>query len=103
MTVPTEPTSSRFIVALNAPDMVTLCALAASLAGLAAACSRNPDLSMALLIVAMILDFLDGPLARRLSLGREFGRYLDSFVDVVIYLLGPAVFLYIGGFDGAIE
>ena len=38
------------------------------------------------LIIALVTDFIDGPLARRLSQASEFGARFDSFVDQLLQL-----------------
>src|SRR5690606_1298780 len=58
-------------------------------------------LGTALLFLAMLGDALDGLLARRMGLTRAFGRYLDGFMDVLIYLAVPALVFYLSGFNGA--
>jgi CDP-diacylglycerol--serine O-phosphatidyltransferase len=52
-------------------------------------------LSFALALVALVLDAFDGLLARKLHQESEFGRQLDSHVDVFIYLLYPALACYL--------
>lgn len=96
-----NPPNSYFIIALNTADIVSVSALIFALCGLAMACLQKFDFSLAFLLIAMALDFLDGPIARRLGVGRDFGRYLDSFVDVIIYLVGPATLLFMSGFNTA--
>jgi CDP-diacylglycerol--serine O-phosphatidyltransferase len=56
--------------------------------------------AMALLFLAMTADALDGMLARKWGLEREFGRYLDGFMDVLIYLVVPSVIMLQWQFDG---
>lgn len=91
----------RLIVRLNRVDCLTLSGVLT--AGLAVACflQRQFFLGTALLYLAMLGDALDGILARRLGLERNFGRYLDGFMDVLIYLVAPALAFYLMGFDGA--
>nr|VFJ91243.1 MAG: CDP-diacylglycerol---serine O-phosphatidyltransferase [Candidatus Kentron sp. H]VFJ92331.1 MAG: CDP-diacylglycerol---serine O-phosphatidyltransferase [Candidatus Kentron sp. H] len=51
----------------------------------------------------MLVDAFDGIFARKYGLERNFGRYLDSFVDVLDYLVAPAIFLYCWGFTGILN
>lgn len=90
----------RFIIRLNRVDLLTLSGVVS--ASLATACfiERQFFLGTALLFLAMLGDALDGLLARRLGLVRNFGRYLDGFMDVLIYLVAPALGCYLMGFDG---
>lgn len=90
---------ARIIVRLTCVDAVTLCGLALALAALLATVRRQPELALGLLFLAVLCDAFDGVLARRFGLSRDFGRYLDSFVDVFIYLITPAASFYASGFD----
>jgi CDP-diacylglycerol--serine O-phosphatidyltransferase len=91
----------RLIIRLNRVDLLTLSGVVT--ASLAVACflERQFFAGTALLFLAMLGDALDGILARRLGLVRNFGRYLDGFMDVLIYLVAPALGAYLMGFDGA--
>jgi CDP-diacylglycerol--serine O-phosphatidyltransferase len=55
--------------------------------------------AIALLLVAMLVDALDGMVARRLGVARPFGRYLGSFVDLINYTVVPPIVLWKLGFD----
>lgn len=94
-------TPSRYIIHLNRVDLLTLSGVLS--AGLAVACMLQSQfyLATALLFLAMLGDALDGMLARRLKLERNFGRYLDGFMDTLIYLVAPALLFYVQGFNGA--
>ncbi|MEW6101237.1 MAG: CDP-diacylglycerol--serine O-phosphatidyltransferase [Candidatus Omnitrophota bacterium] len=47
------------------------------------------------IIISVIIDGLDGQLARRYSLTSEFGKELDSLVDVVAFGVAPSILGYI--------
>ncbi len=47
-----------------------------------------------LVYIAMVFDYLDGDMARRLGGSSEFGMELDSLADVVSFGVAPAVLLY---------
>lgn len=53
------------------------------------------ELASYLVMAAMILDFLDGALARWLDARSEFGKQLDSLADLVSFGMAPAMILYI--------
>jgi len=55
----------------------------------------------ALLAVALLLDILDGRVARKLQESSEVGRELDSLADVVSFGVAPAVLGYAVGLRGA--
>ncbi len=58
------------------------------------ALTGNFDLAVAYLVVAAILDGLDGRLARALSSESLLGAELDSLADVVNFGVAPAIILY---------
>lgn len=51
-------------------------------------------------VVAAVMDGLDGSLARMSRTGTEFGAELDSLVDVVTFGVAPAFLLYFLAFKG---
>lgn len=78
---------------LHPSSALTLLGLLAALAGMVA------DLRTALicLVVAGLCDLADGPVARRMRRSAEqqrFGVHLDSLVDVVSFLVLPAVIIW---------
>ena len=58
---------------------------------------ERPDLAAILVIVAMLLDGLDGRIARALNVQSEFGKELDSLSDVVSFGVAPAPHVAAGG------
>jgi phosphatidylserine synthase len=93
-------TPERYIIRLNPVDCLTLSGVVTSMAALALGLKGLSYLATALLYIAMLGDALDGLLARKYKLQRPFGRYLDGFMDVLIYLVTPAFLLYTHGMDG---
>lgn len=92
--------SPYYLVRLNRVDLVTLSAVPTTLLSMALSLAHRPLFAISLLFIAMLGDALDGMLARHLGLVRPFGRYLDGFMDVLIYLLSPTLILYGEGFNG---
>jgi len=89
--------SQYFIVSLSWIDIITLVGLLVACLGLLAALQGLLSLAIALMLLGMFIDMLDGALARSRFNTRgetEFGRYLDSFCDVFIYLVLPMFVLY---------
>ncbi|MCD8523170.1 MAG: CDP-alcohol phosphatidyltransferase family protein [Saccharospirillaceae bacterium] len=89
-----------WIIRLNRVDLITLSSVPLTLLALFFTLRQELLTALALLFLAMTADALDGLLARRWGLTREFGRYLDGFMDVLIYLVSPALILLQWGFDG---
>src|SRR5207245_1822673 len=52
-------------------------------------------------VLAGVLDMLDGRLARLSNTGSRFGAELDSLVDVISFGLAPAVVMYLLEFANA--
>lgn len=75
-------------------DWVTLGSLVLACGSLLAALRLQLSLAIALMALAMLTDMLDGPVARRTTGPRPFGTQLDSFIDVFVYLVAPALILY---------
>jgi CDP-diacylglycerol---serine O-phosphatidyltransferase len=48
-----------------------------------------------MVIIGMVLDGLDGKLARMLNVQSEFGKELDSLSDVVTFGVAPALIMYV--------
>lgn len=53
------------------------------------------DVAVYLLVVAVLLDMLDGRLARMLNATSTFGKQLDSFCDVLSFGAAPALLVYL--------
>lgn len=98
--MPDAAAESRYLIRLNRVDLVTLSGVVSSLIAAALALHGSFYLATALLYLAMLADAIDGILARKLGLERSFGRYLDGFMDVLIYLAVPALIFYLSGFSG---
>lgn len=76
------------------PNAMTLGAICAGVTAMRMAVVGTFDLAVALLILAAILDALDGRLARALRSESHLGAELDSLADVVNFGVAPAIVLY---------
>ncbi|PVZ72461.1 CDP-archaeol synthase [Pelagibaculum spongiae] len=85
---------SLFIIKLNPVDWLTLSGLAINSLAAVLLFEQQFSLALSLMLLAMLADAFDGILARKYQLERDFGRYLDGFVDVFTYLVLPALFLW---------
>jgi len=54
----------------------------------------NYKLAAILILAAVLMDGLDGRVARRLHTSSDLGRELDSLCDIVSFGVAPAVLLY---------
>jgi len=76
------------------PNLITLGALLASFFCLIAAAREQFYQAALLIMVVLILDGLDGILARLLRGTSKLGAELDTFVDMTGYGIAPAMILY---------
>jgi CDP-diacylglycerol--serine O-phosphatidyltransferase len=80
------------------PNLVTLLALCAGLTAIRMAIDARYELAIAAILLAAVLDALDGRLARMLKATSRFGAELDSLADFVNFGVAPAVILYVWAF-----
>ncbi|MGN6121725.1 MAG: CDP-alcohol phosphatidyltransferase family protein [Sphingomonas oligoaromativorans] len=78
-----------------APNAVTALALCFGLSAVRFAIGDQWELAMGAVIVAGVLDGLDGRIARLLKGESRFGAELDSLSDVIAFGVSPAVVLYL--------
>ena len=77
------------------PNLVTLAAICLGLTGVRFAIEGHFDIAVYAIIVAAILDGLDGRIARALKGTSRFGAELDSLADFVDFGVAPALVLYL--------
>jgi len=80
------------------PNLVTMLALCAGLTAIRMAIDARYELAIAAILLAAVLDGLDGRLARMLKATSRFGAELDSLADFVNFGVAPAVILYVWAF-----
>jgi CDP-diacylglycerol--serine O-phosphatidyltransferase len=78
-----------------APNAVTLLALCFGLSAVRFAIAEQWELAVGSIIVAAVLDGLDGRVARLLHGESRFGAELDSLSDVIAFGVSPAVVIYL--------
>ncbi|MDP6271325.1 MAG: CDP-diacylglycerol--serine O-phosphatidyltransferase [Alphaproteobacteria bacterium] len=76
------------------PNILTILALCAGLTAMRFALAEEWELAVVAIIVAGILDGLDGRLARLLKGTSKFGAELDSLSDFVSFGVAPGFVLY---------
>ncbi|BAF60167.1 phosphatidylserine synthase [Pelotomaculum thermopropionicum SI] len=76
------------------PNLCTAANLFFGVMAIAAVINHNFQLSVALVIIAAILDRADGALARRCNAISSFGKEFDSLADLVSFGVAPAALLY---------
>jgi len=77
------------------PNAVTALALCFGLTGIRFAIAGEWEKAVGAIVVAGVLDGLDGRVARLLKAESRFGAELDSLSDVIAFGVSPAVILYL--------
>ncbi len=77
------------------PNALTLLALCAGVTAIRLALQERWEFAAAAIVVAMILDILDGRIARLMGATSEFGAQLDSLADVINFGVSPALIVYL--------
>jgi CDP-diacylglycerol---serine O-phosphatidyltransferase len=81
------------------PNLVTLVALCAGLTAIRMAVEHRFDVAVAAIILAIILDGIDGRVARYFRATSKFGEQLDSLADFVNFGVAPGIFIYVWRLD----
>lgn len=76
------------------PNAVTLLVLCAGLTGARFALEERWPEAVLAVVIAAILDALDGRIARLLKAQTRFGAELDSLADVIAFGVAPAIIIY---------
>lgn len=76
------------------PNFITVSAACSGLTGIRFAIEGRWDYAVAAIMLAAILDVLDGRMARMLKASSEFGAQLDSLADIVSFGVATAMVLY---------
>ncbi len=80
----------RFVV----PNVVTLLALCAGLTAIRFAVDKHFESAVLAIVVAAVLDGVDGRIARALKGSSRFGAELDSLADFIDFGVAPGLILY---------
>ncbi len=84
------------------PNMLTTLALCAGLTSVRFALESRWEMAVAAILVAGVLDGLDGRMARLLKGSSRFGAELDSLSDFVSFGVAPALVLYLWTMDAGL-
>jgi len=77
------------------PNMLTVIALCAGLTAILYGVQGKWQLAVAAILVAALLDTLDGRIARLLHGSSKFGAELDSLSDFICFGVAPAILVYL--------
>ncbi|WP_439527320.1 CDP-alcohol phosphatidyltransferase family protein [Pannonibacter sp.] len=86
---------SKVPLRLILPNLVTLLALCSGLTGIRMALEGRWEFAVGAVLLAAVLDALDGRVARLLKGTSKFGAELDSLADFVNFGVTPALMLYV--------
>lgn len=88
---------NKIPVRLLVPNFFTVLSLCAGLTAIRMAIELRFEMAIALVVVAALLDGVDGRVARALKAQSKFGAELDSLADFVNFGVAPAVIIFIWG------
>jgi len=95
---PRDPDAPRKGIYLL-PNLITTAALFAGFYAVVAAMDGNFQKAAIAIFVALMLDGLDGRVARLTSTQSDFGKEFDSLADMVSFGLAPALIVYQWGIE----
>lgn len=76
------------------PNAITVSATCAALTGVRFALEQRWEFAVGAILLAAILDALDGRMARLLNATSDFGAQMDSLSDFVAFGVSPAMIMY---------
>lgn len=77
------------------PNLFTTAALFCGFYGITAAINGRYELAAIVIFIAMVLDGMDGRVARLTNTQSEFGAQYDSMADMVSFGAAPAIVMYV--------
>lgn len=91
-----EDDSTRLMPFLTLlPNLITLLGLCAGLTAIRFALDSNYQIAAALIVLAAVLDGMDGLVARKLNVASSFGAELDSLSDFVCFGVAPGLLIFL--------
>lgn len=96
-----DPAQQRAGLTLRAmvPNAITAAALCAGLTGIRFAITGDFEKAVMAVVLAGVLDGIDGRIARLLKAQSRFGAELDSLADNVSFGVAPALILFLWSLD----
>jgi CDP-diacylglycerol--serine O-phosphatidyltransferase len=76
------------------PNLVTILGMCAGISAIRFTFEERFEIAAALIILAALLDGIDGLLARKLDVASSFGAELDSFSDFVSFGVAPGILVF---------
>lgn len=86
--------SSRPLNARMIPSIFTLSNLLFGFMALIWILDKEFHLAAGMILLSVLMDSMDGKVARKLSVSSDFGKELDSLSDLVSFGVAPAILVY---------
>ena len=90
----------KFLSSLKPADLVTLMNAASGILSIYFTIQEKYDVAICCILTAIVIDFLDGKVARLTKGSTKLGHDLDSLADAISFGAAPAAFLV--GLNGSI-
>ena len=87
------------MIAKSIPSLLTVGNLFLGVIAIILVFNEKPDTAAMMVLIAMLLDGVDGRVARALNVQSEFGKELDSLSDVISFGVAPAFIMYVVAFQ----
>ncbi|ANE46756.1 CDP-diacylglycerol--serine O-phosphatidyltransferase [Paenibacillus swuensis] len=87
------------MITKSLPSIFTIGNLFLGIVSIILVFNGNAPLAAVMVIIAMLLDGVDGRVARALNVQSEFGKELDSLSDVISFGVAPAFIIYVVAFQ----
>lgn len=88
------------MITKSIPNLFTLGNLSLGMIAILLASEGRYSLAAIMVVVAMLMDGLDGRIARALNAQSDFGKELDSLSDMISFGAAPAYIMYSVSFQG---
>ncbi len=87
------------MITKSIPSLFTVGNLFLGIVAIILVFNRETEYAAIMVIIAMLLDGVDGRVARALNVTSEFGKELDSLSDVISFGVAPAFIMYVVAFQ----
>ncbi|WP_019223846.1 CDP-diacylglycerol--serine O-phosphatidyltransferase [Bartonella rattaustraliani] len=85
-----SPTPMRYVI----PNIITVLAICAGMSSIRLAFEHRYEAAILMVLLAAVLDGVDGRIARLMDGSSSFGAQMDSLADMVNFGVAPALIVY---------
>lgn len=89
------PRLRKISLRMVVPNLITVLSVCAGLSGVRLAFELRFELAVTMVLIAALLDAVDGRVARMLKATSKFGAQMDSLADIVNFGVAPSLVLYV--------